>query len=294
MKEPLVSVVIPTYNRAKTIIRAIDSVLNQTYTNLELLVIDDNSKDDTERVIQEHLSDSRFRYIKLSKNIGGGGARNKGIEEAKGKYIAFQDSDDEWMLDKLEKQMAIFATYPDVDVVFARIQNNGEPNTAFPKRDITESKNLYIELLKDNYIGTVTAIIKKEKLIRVNGFDQSLPRLQDWDLFIRLSQIAKFHMLQDILCDVYLQEDSVSNSSKALETALSVFDKKYKDEIAKLSRIDRASVYEKYGSLYINDGNWKKSTYFFRLGLKEKFDIKILIKYIVVMIGGEKLYKLLK
>jgi len=295
MKTPLVSVIIPTYNRATTIVRAIESVLNQTYKNFELIVVDDNSTDNTEKVLSHYIANSRINYIKLTKNIGGGGARNRGITEAKGEFVAFQDSDDQWMLDKLEKQMKVFEDNTEIDIVFSRIQKNGDISTAFPKRDITRSQNIYTELLKDNYIGTVTAVIRKEKLKEVGGFDQSLPRLQDWDLFIRLAQNAKFYMHPDIHCDVYLQKDSVSNNSKALRTALSIFDKKYKDEVAKLSKKDRALVYEKYGSLFINDGDKVRSKMFFLMGLKEYiFNFKLMLKYLVVNTGGERLYKLLK
>lgn len=296
MKNPLVSVVIPTYNREKTIVRAINSVLNQTYTNLELIVVDDNSKDNTESVIQEYITDKRLKYIKLTKNVGGGGARNKGITEAKGEFVAFQDSDDEWMLDKLEKQMAVFQNRPDVDVIFCQMKRIlGDSTIIYPKKNPTNNTNLYTSFLKENYIGTPTAIIKKEKLVANKGFDENLPRLQDWDLFIRLAKNGKFHMLNEVLCDVYLQENSISNNSDALYIALNQFDKKYHNEIILLSKYDRSSIYEKYGSLLINDGRIKQGKLFFKKGLKHYiFNTKLIAKYITLLLGGIKGYKLLK
>ena len=99
----LVSVIIPTYNRAHLIKRSAESVLNQTYTNLELIIVDDGSTDDTEEVVKT-LNDNRVTYIKQP-NQGACAARNNGIDHAKGEFIAFQDSDDVWHEDKLEKQI---------------------------------------------------------------------------------------------------------------------------------------------------------------------------------------------
>ncbi|TAK34595.1 MAG: glycosyltransferase family 2 protein, partial [Saprospiraceae bacterium] len=103
---PAVSVIIPTYNRAKTIERAIDSVLNQTFSDLELIVVDDCSTDFTVDVIKQY-TDERLIYIRHENNRGEGGARNTGIRNSRAKYIAFLDSDDEWFPNKLEKQMPV-------------------------------------------------------------------------------------------------------------------------------------------------------------------------------------------
>lgn len=102
---PLVSVIIPTYNRVRTLPAAIDSVLNQTYKNLELIVMDDGSEDGTEQYVR-NIADPRIRYRKSERNMGPSAARNNGAKLAAGEYLAFQDSDDEWMPDKLEKRCA--------------------------------------------------------------------------------------------------------------------------------------------------------------------------------------------
>lgn len=105
MNEPLISVIIPSYNRAFILTDAINSVLLQTYKNIELLFVDDCSTDNTEEIVK-NITDSRFHYIRLEKNSGACTARNRGIKEAKGDYIAFNDSDDQWHIDKLEKQLS--------------------------------------------------------------------------------------------------------------------------------------------------------------------------------------------
>lgn len=104
----LISVILPTYNRKNTIKRAIDSVLNQTYKNIELIIVDDASSDGTlEFVSRQYGEDERITYIINEENLGPSGARNVGVANAKGSWIAFQDSDDEWHMDKLEKQVSL-------------------------------------------------------------------------------------------------------------------------------------------------------------------------------------------
>lgn len=102
--EPLVSVIIPTYNRGRLILDSVNSVLNQTYKNIELIVVDDCSTDDTKEVI-ESIKDSHIKYIKLEKNSGACIARNRGIEKSTGEFIAFNDSDDLWIPEKICRQL---------------------------------------------------------------------------------------------------------------------------------------------------------------------------------------------
>jgi len=128
-KNPTVSVIISTYNRAHLIGRAIQSVLNQTYQDFEVIVVDDGSTDNTEEIVKS-FNDPRIRYIRHEKNKGAAAARNTGIKAARGKYIAFQDSDDEWLPEKLEKQMKVFENAPpEAGVVYTdmqRINEDGE------------------------------------------------------------------------------------------------------------------------------------------------------------------------
>ena len=114
----LVSVVIPTHNRADLLPRAIDSVLNQTYSNFEIIVVSDGSTDNTEEVVKSYSDkDSRIRFIGYSPARGGNIARNTGIEAAKGEYVAFLDDDDEWMPEKLKKQIKVMESNPDIGLV---------------------------------------------------------------------------------------------------------------------------------------------------------------------------------
>ena len=166
MSNSLVSVIITTYNRIATLPRAINSVLKQTYTNLELIIVDDGSNDGTDKYI-EQLNDSRLKYIRLGKNLGPAGARNAGVNAAKGKYIAFQDSDDEWDENKLAIQMEVLKNSPNCDLVYCAMKQVDEDNIVV---DIIPSKNLSEEFTKGNIyefllsyclISTQTILVKK-------------------------------------------------------------------------------------------------------------------------------------
>lgn len=296
MTEPLTSIIIPTYNRATTLVRAIDSVLEQSYKKYELIVVDDCSIDDTANVMEQYVSENRVKYIKLDKNIGGAAARNIGINNSKGDFVAFQDSDDEWLPGKLKKQMQVFFDNPQIDVVFTKIARiTNEKVSIFPQENITGSKDVHTKMLKANYIGTPSAIIKKNKLSEIGGFDNELPRLQDWDLFIRLSSIGTFYMIDEVLCNAYLQEDSITKNTNALVKTVEIFNLKYKNDISVLTKKDKSSVYEKYGSLLIGSGVVKESKFFLIKAIKENpLNLKLLFKYFLILFGGEKGYRIFK
>lgn len=225
---PTVSVVIPTYNRAHLTGRAIRSVLNQTYHDFEIIVVDDGSTDNTEEVIKKiQEQDKRIRYIQHEKNKGAAAARNTGIKAAQGEYIAFQDSDDEWLPEKLEKQMKAFATAPaGVGVVYTghwRIEDNKK--IYMPSSMVTQKEgNIHKELLKEGFgfVITPSAVIRKKCFEKSGMFDENLPRLQEWELFIRVSKYYKFKCIDEPLVNSYCKSDSISTSHEALIKALEI------------------------------------------------------------------------
>jgi len=146
-----VSIIIPTYNRAHLIERSIRSILNQTYEDFELLIVDDGSTDNTKEVV-EGIVDARIRYISCATNGGAAKARNVGIAEAKYDYIAFQDSDDEWHPDKLEKQMKVMETAsPDTGLVYCEYHYNGLNGM----EDICPDQKIPLEQKRGKYIPAV-------------------------------------------------------------------------------------------------------------------------------------------
>lgn len=139
----LISVVMPNYNGHRFVEQAIDSVLSQTYQNFELLIVDDCSKDDSLQLIKRKAqSDSRIRVISLEKNAGVANARNVGIREAKGKYIALLDNDDLWTADKLERQLAI--AEKGADIVYCSYDFIDEQNNEIKKRSLCRSRRISI------------------------------------------------------------------------------------------------------------------------------------------------------
>ncbi|MFX0090642.1 MAG: glycosyltransferase family 2 protein [Candidatus Hodarchaeota archaeon] len=193
--QPLISIILPTYNRSHVLTRAIRSILNQTYQNFKLLIVDDGSCDNTKQVV-EGFSDSRIRYLRRERNEGGSVARNSGIEAAKGEYIAFQDSDDIWLPQKLEMQMRVFETSSlRVGVVYCEWLYSREGkifyHRYFKKR--TREGNLCKTL--DNYdffIPIPAVIVRKNCLEKTGFFDVRFSAQEDFDLLIRLSKFYHF------------------------------------------------------------------------------------------------------
>lgn len=185
---PLVSVVLPTYNRAGLLPRAMGSVLAQTYRNLELIVADDGSTDETERVVRA-VEDQRVRYLRCERNGGPGYARNCGVRIASGAFIAFQDSDDEWLPDKLSRQLELLQAMPDrVGMVcgayVVRYVGGGELQVVPDLRG--EQGDFEPELLAGFRFIPPTWLFRRQCLAAVGPFDERLPNREDWELMFRV------------------------------------------------------------------------------------------------------------
>ena len=211
----MISVIIPTYNRGQTISKSVQSVLNQSYIDLEVIIIDDGSTDNTEKIILE-LEDSRISYYKNTSNIGACGSRNKGIEIAKGEFIAFQDSDDEWLPEKLKEQIN-FLKKVDCDVVFCSMERLlGKKKEIYPPYNPNNNSDLYKQLLYENCTSTQT-LLGKSYVFKKITFDEGMPRFQDWELMLRITADYSVKHLNKVLVKSYIQKDSISlNSSSAI------------------------------------------------------------------------------
>lgn len=231
-KNEFVSIVLPTYNRADTVGKAIESVLGQTYPYFELLVIDDGSTDNTEAVVKAY-QDERIRYCKMPQNGGQSKARNYGMQLAKYDYIAFEDSDDIWYANKLEMQMQIMKQADSkIGVVYHKLKyclQNG--NIVMPDEGISlEKKNgdIYAQLLYDNLIGMPTILIRKECLEEIGYLDESLRSLEDYDFVLRICQKYQAVFIDQILLDAEYSENGVSANSYNYLVASCVLVCKYK------------------------------------------------------------------
>lgn len=230
--DPVVSVIIPTYNRGTVIRRSIDSVLAQTYKDLELIVVDDASTDNTEEVVRS-VKDSRVRYIKQTPNQGACAARNLGIEHARGDYVAFQDSDDAWRPNKLEVQLEAMRKYQ-AGVCFCRMKRHyndkGKANSyLFPEMEETRLVSHEFTCLH-TYISTQTIVAARDVFLK-HRFDPKVKKAQDYDWAVRASRDQDFLYLSDVLVDQYIQDNSITRggSRKTIE-ARSYFLQKYQDE----------------------------------------------------------------
>jgi glycosyltransferase involved in cell wall biosynthesis len=234
----VVSVVIPTYNRANLLGRAIRSVINQTYPDFEILVIDDCSKDNTEEVVKG-FSESQLKYIRHGKNKGGSAARNTGITSAKGEYIALLDDDDEWLPEKLEKQIQKFKTVSHkVGVVYTGCSEIMESSGKINFESIPDIRgNIYINMLRDCFIGSPTPLIRKDCFNKTGLFDETLLSNQDWDMWIRLASYYEFDLVPEILAKRYIHGSQISISLKARIQAYENLIKKYKMELSEYPSI---------------------------------------------------------
>jgi glycosyltransferase involved in cell wall biosynthesis len=200
---PAVSVVLPTYNRAPLLGRAIRSVLGQTYADFEVIVVDDGSTDGTAGVVAA-FGDPRVSYVRLARNSGASAARNAGIRVARGKFLAFQDSDDEWLPAKLQKQMSVFERGPGgLGVVYSDMQRVWDDGTTsyFAAPDVLPGRLLgtSVWFYQVCDLGVQSTVIRREWLDAAGHFNEALPALEDLEMFIRLSKLCGFERLREPL-----------------------------------------------------------------------------------------------
>lgn len=198
----LVSIVIPTHNRSDMLQRALSSVFNQTYQNIEVIVVDDGSQDDTQEVLKNYI-DSRLKVLKNEVPKGACNARNKGIQEASGEFVTFLDDDDEYLPQRIEKLMAVWDdkwAYITTGMFF--IKNSGKTLQFIPEKIINLS-----ELLHKNSVGN-SVLTKKERLSFLGGFDETLKSSQDYDMWVRLSiKYGDGYSLQEPLYITHTEHD---------------------------------------------------------------------------------------
>ncbi|MBR5598277.1 MAG: glycosyltransferase [Lachnospiraceae bacterium] len=237
----MISVIIPTYNRAGTILRSVNSVLNQTYKDLELIIIDDGSTDNTKKLIEE-MEDDRIRYIYLGANGGASNARNIGASYALGDWIAFQDSDDAWRPEKLEKQMILANEHPEYSLIYSSFEYHDldGTSTGFPARPYTGimENDMYSSLLLCNVIGCPTMLIKRDAFSQSGGFDTNYHSLEDWEFVIRFSKNNLIGFVPDYLMDVYLLNNGVSSRVAPYYESRCRMLAEYREDIMKLGLFD--------------------------------------------------------
>lgn len=212
MNKNLVSCVIPTYKRSDTLTRAIDSVLKQTYNNVEVVVVDDNIPGSPEslevkRVLSKYSQDARVRLIEQEEHINGAVARNVGIIAAQGVYVAFLDDDDEWLNNKLEKQIAFLDANKNVGGSSCLYSFYKKGQIVRQYQPYSSDDLQYKVLTRQVAIYTSTFVARKELLVKSGMFDPKLTRHQDLQLFVDFLSIANIEPVNECLVKIHIDSD---------------------------------------------------------------------------------------
>ncbi len=267
----LVTSVITTYKRAPDIvIRALRSVVNQTYSNMECIVVDDSPSDYKLRddVMHAVLAYSHMgvQYVRHTHTQGACAARNTGLKLAKGEYVGFLDDDDEWLPNKIERQIEGF-TNENIALVYCDREVVHEDNRTYHTMLTQYKGNVYKELLFDNFIGSTSfPLIRTKALLSIGGFDILMQASQDYDVWLRLSQFYEINYVPDILVKYHVHsgERITTNFTKKINGFERLNSKN--SELIQMNRkirwmriIELAPMYSGEGHLFKGIQTWVKA-----------------------------------
>jgi glycosyltransferase involved in cell wall biosynthesis len=232
---PLVSVVIPSYNSSKTVLRSLESVRAQNFDDIEIVVVDDASSDSTVDVIRGAWGNS-VRLLRSSKNRGAAAARDAGVAAARGRYIAFLDSDDRWLPGKLEAQLEVLESSPQVTLVSCDaliVDQDGKPrHRSHERKPPLSGADAWQRLLAYNFIPTPTVVARRGDIIRAGAFDPGLVVGEDLDLWIRLGIMGEIRALPQMFVEVFEQPSSLMKryAARQLEIVIPMVERYLQDQ----------------------------------------------------------------
>jgi len=275
--QPEVSVVIPTYNSAPLLKRALESVVNQTYLNFEAIVINNFSTDNTIEVVNS-FSDRRIKLINFNNEGVIGKSRNTGINESRGKWIAFLDSDDLWYPSKLEVCMEAVKNNPEAILFAHKLRNIHESGEVIGVNELgSMPKNLYESLLfHGSRFATSSVVAKKSVLEEAGGFSErpDFAGVEDYDLWLRLSKLGKFYFIDSVLGDYMIHDYNFSaDIHRRAKHWMSVLESHFKElpsdrKFEKKIRAAKASVMFGAGWNSLKLGSFSDARQWFYKGLK--------------------------
>ncbi len=259
-----VSVIIPFYNRADLIGRAVESVLRQTYKNLDIILVDDASTDEGPSIV-EAFRDPKIRLITRERRGGAGAARNSGIRFAEGNVLTFLDSDDQWFPEKISTQMAVLKNpdnfAPGVVCSFTVIEKDSQRNLA-----PLDNRHRLIRQLEWGCALSPgsTLMVNKETFEEIGYFDESYQRLEDWEWLIRYAEKYELVTTPDILCQVNRMD--AQDPVQALESSIKI-DRQYREKFRKLGafhyRRFRSSICVEQSASYYRAGRFTQACFYF-------------------------------
>lgn len=210
---PLISVVIPTFNRDYILDEAINSVIDQTYPHWELHVVDDGSTDETRELVRGFQADERIHYHR-QENAGQATARNHGVQKSRGDYIAFLDSDDRWLPHKLKVQVDCVLEDPRIDVVYGDVERINAEGNLLPDRPTRPRYTgmVWKQMLIDNFVHLSTSMVRSETIKAAGGFDTRFRCADDYNLWLRLSSSAIFKHLPGKVSQYRVEGERISNN----------------------------------------------------------------------------------
>ena len=276
---PLVSIIINCYNGEKYLTETLESILNQTYKNWEIVFWDNQSTDNSSKIFNSY-KDIRFKYFYAEKHTGLGTARNLAVETSKGDFIAFLDSDDFWDKKKLELQMNYFKNQ-EVGVVYSNIWilKKDKKKKLYMKKKLPRA-NIYNELIKNYCVGILTAVIRKKFYLKLEKkFDERFTIIEDFDFFLRLSKLCFFESVQEPLAYYRLHGGNLSTIKKG--QAIIEYEKWFNENKADLNGDDERNLQKNIdNSKFVNskiDGRYKECLNMLIKSTSNTFTIKNLI-----------------
>jgi glycosyltransferase involved in cell wall biosynthesis len=264
---PEVSVIITAYNLAAYLEEAIQSALNQTYQNMEIIVVDDGSTDNTRELVT-HLASPKINYI-FQENHGAGAARNTGIRASTGRYIAFLDADDIWLPRKLELQLKVMESSPWASVIYCDMYFTGATDnilteTFFQQLKWPPPRGKVLDKMAIRSFGIPsTLLIKRDVFEKIGLFDEGLPYCDDYDMLLRMAAYIEFETLPTPLVKYRLHPSQISRKyAQVLMNHITVFNKAKElpginDNIRKSLNIRLSDIHFQYAIFLIRKGNWR-------------------------------------
>ncbi|MEW6536019.1 MAG: glycosyltransferase [Candidatus Auribacterota bacterium] len=294
---PAVSVVIPTYNSGKYLLQTLQSVLNQTYKDFEILVVDDGSTDNTQQIIQsvirQHPDKIRYMY---QENSGVGAARNNGIRHARGQYIAFLDADDVWLPQKLQVQIDFIQRNSEYDFVFSDViamDENGHNGKRMMQFKKPRSGYIFYDLLEENFISLPTSFVKRDCIEKVGYFceDRIIMSAEDHHFWLKLALCSKGGYIDQPLACYRIRSDSISSKKvdhrKICLEAIGKISEEYPDAYEsgkKHFKRRRATLYYEIGYICYRRNRFKEAFHYIVSSLNEDYCFKPSYKLFLVLL----------